>query len=73
MITIDGGANWNPPPGNATLTGTNINGVAARGQILLVAADNGMYRSDDGGNTFQLISAAPVNSGLLNGRYLDLG
>src|SRR6266851_2331594 len=30
LLTIDG-ANWAPPGGNAALTGTNINGVAARG------------------------------------------
>ncbi|HXD90644.1 MAG TPA: hypothetical protein VNU00_06250, partial [Candidatus Binataceae bacterium] len=70
LMTTDG-ATWNPPPGNATLTGANINGVAARGQVLIVASDSAMYRSFDGGTTFNQISGNGM-SGLPLGRYLDL-
>jgi hypothetical protein len=80
LVTIDG-ATWTHPAGNAALTGTNINGVAAREYavvsgtpqgILLVAADNGFYRSDDGGATFNnpVTNSGPV--GLPAGKYFDL-
>ncbi|MEM7456698.1 MAG: hypothetical protein AAF456_20305, partial [Planctomycetota bacterium] len=62
LATTDDGASWSQL-GVADLTGTNISGVAPRGNTILVSANSfgggtgaGVYRSIDGGDSFQLIS-----------------
>ena len=67
LRTTDGGTTWTALNGGGTLTGLNVIGIAARGNTILVAADNsltatyasvGLFRSTDGGATFTQISAA---------------
>ena len=65
LRTTDGGVTWSQLGAAATnLGGENITSVAARGSILLAAADNawggglgeGLFRSTDSGATWALIS-----------------
>jgi subtilisin-like proprotein convertase family protein len=77
LLTNDGGDTWTEA-GTASLTGRNISGVALRGATILVSANNavsgaaglgGLYRSIDGGSSFQLISGT---NGLPIGDVTDL-
>ncbi len=62
LRTTDGGDTWNPL-GVDDLAGRNISGVYARGDLIVVSANNfgggtsgGVYQSTDGGETFGFIS-----------------
>ena len=72
LRTTDGGNTWTAL-GQADLTGRNISAVAPRGNIILVAVSGGtgpgIYRSTNGGATFQLISGT---NGLNTGAAFDL-
>lgn len=63
LYTTDGGDNWQAIDGSGALIGCNIKGVAARGNVLMFAADGndgsatlcnslGVFRSTDGGDTW---------------------
>lgn len=79
LRTTNGGTNWtelNP----ATLIGTNISGIAARGATIVVSVNNsnafscgtlGIFRSTDTGASFTIVSGAG-GSGLPRGRAFDL-
>ncbi|NQV24715.1 MAG: hypothetical protein HQ518_10130, partial [Rhodopirellula sp.] len=77
LYTTDGGDTW-VELNNANLVGENIRSVAARGNVLLAASDtvfgggsgNGLFRSTDGGATFQLVSGGAT--GLPAGRVSDV-
>ena len=68
----DAGATWTPL-GTAQLTGENINGVAPRGNTIVVSADatglGGIFRSTNGGTSFTRISGT---NGLANSPAFDL-
>ncbi len=75
LKTTNGGTTWSPL-GTADLSGRNISGLYARGNIIVVAANAfgggvgaGVYRSDDGGTSFDLISGS---NGLALGAAFDL-
>ncbi|MCE5266813.1 MAG: hypothetical protein LLG00_02875, partial [Planctomycetaceae bacterium] len=82
LRTTNGGTTWTQLDGTGALTGLNIIGVAARGNTILVAADNsltatyasvGIFRSTDGGATFtQISSSAGTANGLPGGIAYDL-
>jgi hypothetical protein len=86
LRSADGGAHWTQlgtaAPGGATrgLAGVNISAVAPRGATIFVGADNngggvgpGLYRSTDGGTTFNLVSvAAPGPNQVGAGPVFDL-
>ena len=80
LMTRDGGATWTAL-GGATLAGQTVDAVAERGQVILAGTyemsflapsaartGGGLYRSTDGGATFNLVSggsglpAGPVSS-----------
>ncbi|MDB5389652.1 MAG: sodium/calcium exchanger 1 [Planctomycetaceae bacterium] len=76
--TINGGLTWTPLGVGTAIDGGNVSGVIARGQIIVVGtngADNpsnatvGMFRSANGGASFQEIGAA---GGLPFGTISDL-
>ncbi|MDP6634998.1 MAG: right-handed parallel beta-helix repeat-containing protein [Phycisphaerae bacterium] len=76
LRTDDGGGTWTELDGGGTLDGTNISGVAARGSVIVVAVDNtasggGVYRSDNTGATFPIISGA-LGTDLPAGDVTDL-
>jgi hypothetical protein len=78
LRTTDGGASWTPIDGGGTLVGLNITGVAARGSIIVLAAntaDNpanqGVWRSTDTGATWTQLSGA-AGTGLPAGASFDL-
>ncbi|MEA2564668.1 MAG: hypothetical protein QOH06_6172 [Acidobacteriota bacterium] len=68
--TTDEGNTWINLTGSGTLVGKNINGIAPRGNTIVVSVDAadvnavanlGIWRSTDGGNTFAAVS---VGNGL---------
>ena len=76
--TTDGGTTWTPIGNGTPIDGGNVSGVAARGQVLLVAMDTadspsqttfGLFRSTSGGSSFTQVGSA---SGLPAGRVRDL-
>jgi hypothetical protein len=78
LLSTDGGNTWTEI-NNANLLGENFTSVAARGSTLLAASDStfsdggggsGLFRSTDGGATFQLVSGS--GSGLPAGQISDL-
>jgi hypothetical protein len=75
LRTTDAGANWTVL-GQGAFAGANINAViptsinTSTGQVVLVAARNGLFRSADGGNTF---AAAPVLGGNVTALVVDPG
>ncbi|MDP7288831.1 MAG: SdrD B-like domain-containing protein, partial [Phycisphaerae bacterium] len=76
LATTDGGATWTELDGAGTLDGTNISGIAARGSVIVVAVDDtsaggGIYRSDNTGITFPMISGA-LGTDLPAGDVTDL-
>ena len=76
LRTDDGGATWTELDGAGTLDGTNISGIAARGSVIVVAVDDtsaggGIYRSDNTGITFPMISGA-LGTDLPAGDVTDL-
>ena len=76
LRTDDGGATWTELDGGGTLDGTNISGLAARGSVIVAAASDlagggGIYRSEDTGATFPIISGEP-GTGLPDGDVSDL-
>src|SRR5262245_20981025 len=75
LKTTDGGDTW-AQLGNTSvdgLQGVNVSGVGPRGDTILVSSNSsgvgGVYRSIDGGETFDLLSGT---NGLPTGRVLDL-
>ena len=73
LRTTDGGRTWFNLDGGKVLEGTNIVGVAARGPILVAAANNptdlarqGLWRSTNTGSTWVRTSGDP-NSNLPRG------
>ncbi|WP_158261380.1 MULTISPECIES: Calx-beta domain-containing protein [Pirellulaceae] len=80
--TTDGGDSWSIIDGNGTLTGKNISGVYANGNTIIVsvntadivsASNVGIFRSVDGGATFQLVSQGNgFSNGLPAGVSYDL-
>ncbi|HEY5846762.1 MAG TPA: hypothetical protein VIU11_21060 [Nakamurella sp.] len=71
LRTADGGLTWTQLAAD-DLAGRNINGVAARGNVIVVSANSGpagLYRSTDGGANFNLISGT---NGLPNATAFDL-
>ncbi len=76
LRSTNGGLSWTSL-GAQELRGKNISGVAARGSVLVAAANSsvsgpaGIYRSSDGGQTFALVSGDGV-SGLPTGAVSDL-
>jgi Ca2+-binding RTX toxin-like protein len=79
LYTTDGGNTWTEL-NSANLVGENILSVAARGNVLLAGSDpsagfgggmgSGLFRSTDGGASFQLVSGGAT--GLPTGRVIDL-
>ncbi|MFL6247775.1 MAG: RTX toxin, partial [Thermoanaerobaculia bacterium] len=79
LRTTNGGTNWtelNP----ATLIGTNISGIAARGATIVVSVNDsdaftcgtlGIFRSTNTGSSFSIISGAG-GTNLPRGRAMDL-
>ena len=55
LKTTDGGTNW-VPVGQNDLAGRSVRGVAGRGNVILAATDGGLFRSGDGGASFQLVT-----------------
>lgn len=80
LISTDGGNTWTVL-GSATLAGQDITSVAARGNVLLAAADSvwtrgnagggGLFRSTNSGTSFTLISGSAL-TGLPAGSISDL-
>ncbi|HVG09261.1 MAG TPA: RTX toxin [Thermoanaerobaculia bacterium] len=80
--TTDEGDNWTLVNGNGALVGKNINGVAPRGNTIVVSVDAadintvdriGIWRSTDGGNTFAAVSVGNgAATGLPAGVAYDL-
>ncbi len=71
LRTTDGGTTWTPL-GQLALAGTNISGVAARGNIIVVSDSiGGVWRSKDTGVTWTRISGL-FGSGLPAGASFDL-
>lgn len=75
LRTTDGGTTWSQL-GQDDLTGRNIVGVAIRGDEIVIATNTfgggtngGVYRSDDGGESFTLV---PATAGLTAGSAFDL-
>ena len=80
LRTTNAGNSWTPIDGGGILLGKNVSGVAARGSTLVVSVDLadaftfgniGIFRSTNGGASFQRISGAP-GSGLPPGVAYDL-
>ncbi|MET0556053.1 MAG: RTX toxin [Vicinamibacteria bacterium] len=80
LRSTDSGTTWSVLDGGGTLAGKNSLGVAARGSVLLFAANNnngdpfdlnnvGIYRSTDTGATFTRVSGS---AGLPLGRAFDV-
>ena len=78
LRTTNGGATWTPVGGD--LATSNISGVAARGNVIVAAANTsdpnlfsgvGIFRSVDAGATFTQISGA-AGTGLPNTQAVDL-
>jgi len=78
--TTDGGANWSVINGGGTLVGKNISGIAARGSTIVVSVNTadsfsttntGIFRSTDGGATFNHVSTGGT-TGLPAGWSYDL-
>jgi hypothetical protein len=75
LRTTDGGDHWVPlgQTGPMNLLGENIRAVVPRGNTIFVAANDGaspgVYRSVDGGGSFQFLSGL---GGLANGPVFDL-
>jgi subtilisin-like proprotein convertase family protein len=76
LRTIDGGANWTVLGAGTPIFRLNITAVAARGQTMLVASDEGppgqpigLFRSVNGGTSFTQVGPA---GGLPNGEIHDL-
>ncbi|WP_146408387.1 dockerin type I domain-containing protein [Allorhodopirellula heiligendammensis] len=70
--TTDGGDSWESLGGTAaaSLQGANVSGVGPRGSTILVSSNNnGVYRSEDDGVSFQLLSGT---NGLPVGSTFDL-
>ena len=80
--TINGGETWTQIDGDGVLDGKNCISIAVRGDTILVAADNaangsyasvGLFRSEDGGETFNQISDGDGSAtGLPGGITYDL-
>jgi hypothetical protein len=61
--TVDGGAHWRVLDGEGVLRGLNISGVAPRGKIIVVVANNadeqakvGVWRTNNGGKSWKHLS-----------------
>ncbi len=82
LRTTNGGETWTQISGDGVLNGRNCISIAVRGETILVAMDNalsglygdvGIFRSDDGGETFTQISNGNGNTtGLPGGITYDL-
>jgi subtilisin-like proprotein convertase family protein len=69
--TVDGGSNWTVLNGGGTLNNISIRAVAPRGNVLMAATSQGLYRSTDTGASFALVSGAG-GSGLPSGNTTDV-
>ena len=82
LRTTNGGATWTSLNGGGVLVGKNVSGVAARGNVLVISvnvadaftfANIGIWRSADGGATFQQIATGNGSAtGLPGGVTHDL-
>ncbi|MBN1394825.1 MAG: pre-peptidase C-terminal domain-containing protein, partial [Pirellulales bacterium] len=82
MKTTNGGETWTALDGDGLLDGKNCISIAIRGETILVAVDNaesgsyddvGIFRSEDGGETFTQISDGDgYETGLPGGIAYDL-
>jgi hypothetical protein len=82
LRTTNGGLSWTPIDGGGVLVDKNISGVAARGRTLVASVDFarpddfdsiGIWRSTDGGATFQQIASGDGSAtGLPGGVTHDL-
>ncbi|RCS42140.1 hypothetical protein DTL42_20125 [Bremerella cremea] len=80
--TTDGGASWEVVDGGGVLQGKNISAIAVNGDNIVVSVNTadtfstpniGIFRSTDGGNTFQQVSVGDGSStGLPSGVSYDL-
>jgi len=68
LRSTDGGDHWTPL-GSDDLSGQDIAAVAPRGPVIVVASQNGIWRSDDTGATFH---HEGMPSGIQFGRATDL-
>jgi hypothetical protein len=78
LRTTDGGATWTPLDGNGVLRGLNIAGVAPRGDVIVIAANDaedgaswGIWKSSNRGVSWTKVSGAPT-SGLPDGPVVSL-
>jgi hypothetical protein len=82
LRTTNGGTSWTAIDGNGVLRGLNVSGVAARGNILLLAANNadnpdtafqrsGLWRATDPAGSWTQVSGG-ANSALPQGPCFDL-
>lgn len=69
--TVDGGSNWTVLTGGGTLDNLSIRAVAPRGNVLMAATSQGLYRSSNAGTSFNLVSGAG-GSGLPSGNTTDV-
>ncbi len=69
LRTVDGGANWTLLSNN--LANRAVQGIAARGAVIVAATDGGVFRSSDSGANFTQISAT-AGTGLPAGNSIDL-
>ncbi|MGE4069771.1 MAG: WD40/YVTN/BNR-like repeat-containing protein [Lysobacterales bacterium] len=69
--TVDGGSSWTVLNGGGTLNNLSIRAVAPRGNVLMAATSQGLYRSTDTGASFSLVSGAG-GSGLPSGNTTDV-
>ncbi|HXZ93350.1 MAG TPA: OmpA family protein, partial [Burkholderiales bacterium] len=59
LKSTDGGNTWKQI-GRAALNGLKVTGIAANGSVILVTTDGGVYRSSDGGDSFDKLSDKPL-------------
>jgi hypothetical protein len=71
LRTTDSGTNWIPITGGGALTGLNISGIAPRGNVIVISANNGIWRSINTGGSWTQISGG-AGTGLPAGTAFDI-